>query len=73
MSAVQEHLRLAMHWLGQHVQDSVQTHSEIRRQTDENHLNDYIRKGKCRQRKQIYEEYAEYAEYEEYAKIRKNT
>ncbi len=45
---VQEHLRLTMHGLGQHVQDSVQTHSEIRRQTDENLLIDCIRNGKCR-------------------------
>ncbi len=36
VGVVQEHLRLAMHGLGQHVQDSVQTLSEIRRQTDEN-------------------------------------
>ncbi len=52
-------------WLGQHVQDSVQIHSEIRCQTDENLLNDCIRnlEGKCTQRKQKYAEYAEYAEY----------
>ena len=60
---MQEHLRLTMHGLGEHVQDSVQTHSEIRRQTDENLLIDCIRKGKCRPIKQKYAEYEEYEKY----------
>ncbi len=65
--AVQEPLRLTMHGFGQHVQDSVQTHSEIRRQTDENLLIDCIRKSKCRPIIQKYAEYVEYVEYAEYA------
>ena len=79
VGAVQERLISAMHGLGQYVQDSVQTHSEIRRQTDKNLKNDCIRKGKCRPRKQnmhnmhnmhnmLCAEYAEYVEYAEYAK-----
>ncbi len=64
VGAVQQHLRLAMHGLGQHVQNSVRIHSEIRRHTDENLLNDCIRKGKSGQSGKN-AEYAEYAEYAE--------
>ena len=75
VGSVQEHLRLTMHWLGRHVHDCVQTHSEIRRQTDETLLIDCIRKGKCRPMKQKYAEYAEYAsaEYAEYAEYTEYT
>jgi hypothetical protein len=64
VGSVQERLRLTMHWLGRHVQDCVQTHSEIRRQTDETLLHNCIRKGKWAKGTK-YAEYAEYTEYTE--------